>query len=62
MSQNCNACEYKDMEHPADAHCYMFEKKPEGRCGQLKPKPTKQQQEAKKVLNKINPAWSQFLP
>lgn len=60
--QNCNACEYKHMEHSDDSHCYMFKDKPDGRCGQLKPIPTKEQQKAKKVLNKIMPAWGIFLP
>ena len=59
--QNCEVCEYKEMEHPVDAHCYMFKDKPEGRCGQLKPIPTKEQQEVKSVLNKIMPGWGRFL-
>ena len=58
--QNCEACEYKYM--PADGgHCYMFEEKPEGRCGQLKPISSKEQQEAKKVLNRVMPGWGRFL-
>ncbi len=59
--QNCAACEYKEMEHPKNAHCYMFKDKPEGRCGQLKPLPIKEHEDAKRVLNKIMPGWSQFL-
>ena len=58
--QNCEACEYKHM--PCDGgHCYMFEKKPEGRCGQFKPILTKEQRETKKVLDRVCPAWSKFL-
>jgi len=61
MSQNCNVCEYKEMGCPEDGHCYMFKDKPEGRCGQFKPILTKEQQETKKVLDRVCPAWSKFL-
>ena len=60
--QDCNICEYKNMEHE-DGHCYMFKNKPEGRCAPFKPILPKEEQEQIDQIRKVlgGSGWSKFL-
>ena len=58
--QNCSKCEYKHMPNDG-GFCYMFLKKPKGKCGQFTPVSTKNHKQMKKFTQKHMPGFAIFV-
>ena len=59
--QNCKACVYKDMKCPGEGHCYMFKKKPAGRCGSFEPEMPTKEKRIKQMAREALPEFEIFL-
>ena len=61
--QNCDVCEYAhcNMGDGNEGHCYMFSKKPHGRCAQFTPIMPKEHQQMRKTARQMFPDFAPFL-
>ena len=61
--QNCNVCEYAhcNMRDGDDGYCYIFSKKPKGRCSQFYPIMPKEHQQIKRQVQQMFPEFGVFL-